>query len=332
MNYSVAIRTLGTSVESLRLELESLHQQTILPEKIIIYIARGYTRPAFTVGKEEYVEVDKGMVSQRALRYKEISSEYILMLDDDVVLAPDSVERLIGQMRDTGAHCIAVYTFKNHKLKVSAKIRAAVGNLVFPRIDQKWAFKMHPNGSFSYLNKVKKVAYPSQSAAGPAALWRKDILLALRFEDEKWLDNLDFAYGEDELEFYKLHINSGRLFVSFDCGIENLDGKSSSAIFQRDSKRFYVRAISNYIRWHRMQYLPRNGFHRVGASLTFGFKMAWFGIIHLCVSMAYRNTGPLKLFLSGLVDGRSYTHSAEYKAIPPYMNKKIKESIIGILG
>lgn len=38
MNYSVAIRTLGTSVESLRLELESLHQQTILPEKIIIYI------------------------------------------------------------------------------------------------------------------------------------------------------------------------------------------------------------------------------------------------------------------------------------------------------
>lgn len=121
MNYSVAIRTLGTSVESLRLELESLHQQTILPEKIIIYIARGYTRPAFTVGKEEYVEVDKGMVSQRALRYKEISSEYILMLDDDVVLAPDSVERLIGQMRDTGAHCIAVDTFKNHKLKVSAK-------------------------------------------------------------------------------------------------------------------------------------------------------------------------------------------------------------------
>ena len=38
MSYSVAIRTLGTS-PVFRQELESLHRQTVMPERILIYIA-----------------------------------------------------------------------------------------------------------------------------------------------------------------------------------------------------------------------------------------------------------------------------------------------------
>ena len=84
LTYSVAIRTLGKSPETLRAELESLHAQTVKPEKIIIYLAKGYERPSFTVGYEEYVLVNKGMVAQRALPYDEIDSECVLLLDDDV--------------------------------------------------------------------------------------------------------------------------------------------------------------------------------------------------------------------------------------------------------
>ena len=42
--YSVAIRTLGTNVEVLKRELQSLVCQTVQPEKVIIYIAEKYER------------------------------------------------------------------------------------------------------------------------------------------------------------------------------------------------------------------------------------------------------------------------------------------------
>lgn len=324
MTYSVAIRTLGLSGETLRRELASLHAQTLQPDKIVVYIAEGYKRPCFTVGREEYVEVPKGMVSQRALRYDEIPSEYILLLDDDVLLAPDSAYRMLSQMADVDADCLAADTFANHRMSLKGKLRAAVTGFVFPRLDQRWAFKLHPNGSFSYINRIKKDVYPSQSAAGPAAMWRKKALLALRFEDERWLDRLGFAYGDDDLEFYKLHINGGRLFVSFNCGIENLDGKSSSATFQKDAKKLYVRSMSNYIRWYRMHFEPCRSNGKKALVLTaFGIKTLWLGLIHTAITVGTLDLSPLRLFVNGIKDGMAYTNSSEYTNIPPYKDENI---------
>ena len=83
LTYSVAIRTLGKNPEVLKRELESVLQQSLQPDKVVIYIAEGFERPSFQVRKEEYVWVKKGMVAQRALEYREIDSDVILMLDDD---------------------------------------------------------------------------------------------------------------------------------------------------------------------------------------------------------------------------------------------------------
>ena len=89
MSYSFAIRTLGTSA-ILRQELESLHCQTIKPDKIVVYIAEGYERPNYSVGIEEYQWVPKGMVRQRVLRYEDIDSEYIFFLDDENLITSSS--------------------------------------------------------------------------------------------------------------------------------------------------------------------------------------------------------------------------------------------------
>ena len=69
LTYSIAIRTLGTAGEKFLAELRSIASQTVQPEKVVVYIAEGYSRPGFTVGKEEYVWVKKGMMSQRVLPY-----------------------------------------------------------------------------------------------------------------------------------------------------------------------------------------------------------------------------------------------------------------------
>ena len=323
MKYSVAIRTLGTSGEFLKRELISLHNQTIKPQEIIIYIARGYQRPSFVIGIERYVEVDKGMVSQRALEYTEITAENILLLDDDVELASDSAEILLKQLENNEADCVAADTFANHKMSVYSKIKTAVGALVFPRFNQRWAFKLHSNGSFSYINNVKKDCYPSQSAAGPCALWRKKTLLALRFEDEKWLDKLGFAYGDDDLEFYKLYVNGGLLLVSFNAGVKHLNAKSTSSLFQQNRKKFYIRAKSNYLRWHRMQFQSRKNISKFGAVVSFCMKISWLFILHIGVSIITFDIVPLLFFCQGIKEGVHFSRSIQYNKIPAYKNENI---------
>ena len=236
MKYSIAIRTLGTSGEKFVAELESIKRQTVQPEKVIVYIAEGYERPSYTIGKEEYVWVKKGMMRQRVLRYDEIDTPLILLLDDDVRLSDNCVEMMIKGLEENNLDCIAAETFRNYKMPLSGKLYAAITNLVFPHWSKTWGVKVHKNGSFSYNNSIKKDVYLTQSAAGPCALWRKQAFLDMHYEDELWLDNLRFAFGEDVLMFNKLYKNGYRLGTHYTCGVKHLNGQSSSGAFQRNHK------------------------------------------------------------------------------------------------
>ena len=80
MEYTAVIRTLGKAGEKYQTLLDSLNKQTVPPVQILVYIAEGYAIPKETIGKERYIYVKKGMVAQRALRYDEVDTEYILFL------------------------------------------------------------------------------------------------------------------------------------------------------------------------------------------------------------------------------------------------------------
>lgn len=319
-SYSVAIRTLGTS-NVFHLELESLHRQTIPPDKILIFIADGYERPAYTIGMEEYKWVPKGMIRQRALRYEEISSDYILFLDDDVELATNSAELLLRAAEDYSADCVGADTFRNQDMPIRSKIYAAVTNLVFPRPNDNWAFMIHRNGSFSYNNNPPKGFCLSQSCAGPAWICKKDVFLSLHYEDELWLDQMGFSYGDDVLETYKLYKNGHKLGVLYNSGINNLDAKSSSGSFQKDTHRFYVRSFASFLLWWRMIYdFPDQSYlSKILSILSFSFKILWLFLIHIATSLLM---GKLKIsyyYVKGIIDGWNFVHSKDYKMIPSYI-------------
>jgi GT2 family glycosyltransferase len=312
-SYSIAIRTLGTAGEFFRQELESIMLQTVRPERVVVYIAKGYERLADTVGVEEYVWVGKGMVAQRALRYDEISSEFILLLDDDMLLAPDSVERMLRAMKEHDADCVGADVFQNHKMSLKTKFFSAVTNLVFPHWGRKWAFKIHRNGSFSYNNRPKKSYYWSQSCGGPVMMWRKESLRRIHLEDELWLDKLGFAYGDDALESFKLFRNGGRLGVMYDSGIRNLDAGSSSTAFKKSPNRIYVRTKASFMIWWRCcyRYGTDTAWSRFLAVCAFLFKTIWL----LPVMCAAGRPGA---YLRGLRDGWKEVHSEAFQAIPAY--------------
>ena len=319
--YSIAIRTLGTSGEKFVRELESIKRQTVQPEKVVIYIAEGYDRPDYTIGKEEYVWVKKGMVAQRVLRYDEIGSPLILLLDDDVELANDSAERMISALNENNLDCIAADTFGNQDMSLKQKLYAAVTNLVFPHWSDTWAFKIHYNGSFSYNNKITKAIYLSQSAAGPAALWKKQVFLDLHLEDELWLDRFGFSYGDDGLIFNKLYKNGYRLGVHYSSGIKNLDAKSSSETFQKDIKKFYIRSIVSFLVWYRTCF-RLNGlpfYKQMCAALSYGFKLLWLIFVHAAASVYLFSPKVLSNYIKGVLDGMRMIQSSDFKRIPNFM-------------
>ena len=323
-SYSIAIRTLGAAGDKFRMELESIITQTVQPERVMVYIAEGYPRPEFTVGREEYVWVKKGMVAQRALPYDDISSEYIMMLDDDVMLAAESAERMIKALEENDAYCVGADVFQNHKMPLKTKLYSALTNLVFPHRSNKWAFKIHHNGSFSYNCHPSKSFYQSQSCGGPATMWRKDAFLRLHMSDERWLDQLGFTYGEDALMTYKLHLNSGKLGVLYDSGITNLDAQSASADFKKSADYICNRTKASYMVWYRS--LFRNGkdtaASRLAASFAFWFKALWLVFVMCGAALIKRDGRFCSEYFRGLREGRKAVHSELFKVLPPYFIKQ----------
>ncbi len=320
--YSIAIRTLGTAGEKYERELRSILRQTVQPERVIVYIAEGYPRPEITIGKEEYVWVKKGMISQRALRYDEISTPLVMLLDDDVELAPDSAERMITAIEQNRFDCIAADTFRNQDMSLAGKAYAAITNLVFPHCSRsRWAFKVHANGSFSYNNHPRRDIYLSQSAAGPASIWRKEALLAINFEQELWLERMGFAYGDDILFFYKLHLNGFRLGVDYNSGIANLDAKTASAHFQSNLKKFYTRSFASTLIWFRICYYPSTlkWYQRLWAAIAYCFKSLWLILPHIFAVMRYRSVKVVYYYAKGIINGIKTGHSESFRQLPNFI-------------
>lgn len=315
--YSVAIRTLGKAGDIYQKELDSLNNQTIRPEKIVVYLAEGYEKPKETIGCEEVVCVKKGMVAQRALDYKEIDSPYILMLDDDVYLPEDAVEKMASALLMESGDCIAADTFPNHQMSAISKIKAAISNWVLPIYSRKWAIKIQRTGSFCYNNNPTKDYYLAQSAAGPCSLWRKEAFLSIHFDDEIWLDHLGFAYQDDLLCFYKLYRNGGKMMLHYTSGVKHMDAQSSRTAYNVDPVKFRKRARALFLVWWRtdFDFGGNSVFSNILSLGEYILKFLWAIIVNVAYSIATLSYKPLYYYILGNVDGYKYVHSDDYRKV-----------------
>ena len=151
MNYTAVIRTLGTAGEKYQQLLDSLASQSVQPNEIIVYIAEGYPLPKETIGKERYVCVKKGMVAQRALRYDEVKTEYILFLDDDLFLPDDFVEKMYSALVENELDVISPDIYPNDKRSLKVEIMMTLSGRMRARSgDDEWGYKVMRTGGYSY--------------------------------------------------------------------------------------------------------------------------------------------------------------------------------------
>lgn len=335
--YSIAIRTLGTAGEKFRQELESIAKQTIQPERVIVYVADtcGVKFVDGTIGREEFRYVKKGMVAQRALQYEELTSPYLLLLDDDVELAPDTAERLLKSLIDNEADAVGADIFKNQEMNVAMKTFAILTNWVAPHCDERWAYKVTRTGAFSYLSagkiaEVKKekgesdnygFCLPTQKLDGPCVMWKKESMLTLHWEDELWMDYLsEFAYGDDLVESYKCYVNGGKLMLNYDAGVTYLNAKTASSTYHHTHRKYYIRSLMSAMIWYRAVLETEGKGKRVkGKIFAFALKCMWLLLVNIIAGVLLLDLRIPVYYVQGLVDAWRFAHSEEYRCANPYL-------------
>lgn len=321
MEYTAVIRTLGTAGEKYQTLLDSLNNQTIQPKKILVYIAEGYSLPKETIGKEEYIYVKKGMVAQRALNYKEVESEYILFLDDDVFLPEESVEMLYKYLSDNNADVISPDVFYNAGRSFWGKLLMFIsGRMKARKDDGLWGYKVMRNSGYSYNNNPKSGVYLSQTNAGPCFFCKKEVFLSIHFEDELWMDKEKYASGDDQVMFYKMYLLGLKQLTWFKSGIKHLDAGTTMKNEEKELKLISSDFRFKTIFWHRFIYKP----DKCIVSVCYSFICIMYSLLFtLLVSALKLELDILKIKFYAIKDAINYIYSDEYKKIP-VVNKKIQ--------
>lgn len=306
MKYSAVIRTLGTAGEKYQKELDSLCNQTIKPTEILVYIAEGYPIPKETCGIERYIYVKKGMVAQRALNYDEVTTDWILFLDDDVYLPNDGVEKLYKSLKKNGADVISPNTFENHKMFGKTKFLNILIGKAIPFKSDNWIYRILPSGGFKYNTAPTKDFYWSETNAGPCFLCKKKDFLSIHFEQELWLDNTPYALPEDQVMFYKMHQSGLKVGTSINSGIIHLDaGTAVQQSSDRLEKTLYSEIKNLIIFWHKFIKPHTHGVKRLYATTALLYSIFMRKILAIR-SRLNDNKTTLRIINKAIVDANSY--------------------------
>ena len=313
MNYTAVVRTLGTAGDKYQNLLDSLNKQTIQPSRILVYIAEGYAIPKETIGKEQYIYVKKGMVAQRALLYNEIGTEYILFLDDDLSFPENAVERMLDLLQQEHADVISPDIFPNANRSLLAEIMMGLsGRMCARRNDDYWGYKVMRNSGYSYNASPRKEVYWSQTNAGACFLCSKKNFLKIAFEDELWLDRVEYPLGEDQVMYYKMYLMGLKILTWYKHGFIHLDG-GGNMYPEKKKKVIYSDFRFKTIFWHRFIYLPDIcGVSRVWSMMVIGYTF----LFTLLISLVKGRIDIFNLKLKAMKDAVRFIKSEEYRILP----------------
>lgn len=313
-SYSVAIRTLGTAGDKYLATLKSSASQSIPPSKIVVYIADGYDLPKETVGIEQYVYVKKGMIAQRALPYEEIDTEWILLLDDDVLLPPNYVENALSGIVEYNADGVTANMYNHNSVR---NIFLMVGVFSFPFISKKWAYKVGYSGRFNYNLKPSRHFYLTQSGPGACMLMKKKFITGIHFEDELWMDDNGYALGDDQLFHYKMYIQNAKLLLYYHNNVIHLDAGSGGG--GTTPVRVYKNAQNQFMIWYRTRFDISISYWRKFLSvIAFMDSLVFTLFFYLGLAIVNRRLYFFTEYIKGTCEGKKIVNTDRFTSIPKF--------------
>lgn len=267
-DYSVVIRTLGTTGEKYRTMLDAIERQTVKPREVVVAIPEGYELD-HTLGYERVVRCAKGMVTQRAVSMNEAKSEYLLVLDDDLDFPPDFAEKMYQHLAEHSLDCsLAFPTYpvqttdttspqlsrKQQTLALIKKFRGTfTGQVFYSQRKAEWFDVITSTaGHRTYVNCEDKLC---QAGCFQCFFIKADKAQGVRFLDESWLEQgtlSAYAAYDDAVFFYKLYLNGGRIAYTPNTGYTHLDaaaGRPAKSKLEAKRIRLYTIGRNRTLFW-----------------------------------------------------------------------------------
>jgi len=316
--YCAVIRTLGTAGEKYQALLNSLVAQTLPPKRILVYIPNGYEAPRETVGIEQIVRCEKGMVTQRSLPFNEVDTDFILFCDDDMFLPPEMVERMLDEIERTSANSVVPDIYGGHRLGLMQRMAYYLSNSVSSRTDDGWALKVKRDAGYSFNQNPRFDFLPTQTGPGGCIFCETQAFRSIHLEDERWLDTFKFPSYEDQLFHYKMFLMGYTTLMYYNSGIRHLDARAGTR--PDVSQKMYYKKKLLYVVWYRTIYniASKSRSEKVRCALAFFFRNVIGLVMLLGETIRCRKPRFLVDYFRGLRDGRRYVHSDEYKKIPAF--------------
>lgn len=314
MKYSAVIRTLGKSGDKFDRLIDSLLSQSIKPSNIIIYIAKGCEMPKNSYRELKFFFVDKGMLAQRALRYEEVETEYILFLDDDLILPNDFVKNMFDHLMAYQADVISPDVFPNDKRGLIPELVMTIaGRLKARRNDGIFGYKVMNTTGYSYNKNPKNPIYLSQTNAGACFLCRKQDFLKINLDEEKWLDTMPYAIGDDQVMFYKMHLLGLKQLTFFNSGIKHLDGGHN---YDSIEKKRTIVANDFYFRRVFFQRFLNEPESKILIKISKYMSYSYFVSFSFLSSICKLDFDMIKRKYKALMSANNFIKSQEYRNIP----------------
>ena len=316
-SYTVAIRTLGKAGEKYQKELDSLANQTLPAESINVYIPNGYNIPKETIGLEKYYRCDKGMVAQRALPFDEITSDYILFLDDDMVLPHNAVEDMFDKLAEIKGECISVSFEPPEAMTMRNLLKRAIISGWYPHSDKKVAWKVAINGEYTFSACPEAKVLTTECVCFPIILISKAAYDKLCFNEERWLDCFGYSVHDEAVFGYKLLCSGVQPYLYFADGYQHLDGRSGHAGGESisDAKKLGCRLAV----WYRLVYglKKRSALYKTMAVVAFSSFMLRQYILRGLRCLILGEPQFFWLALREIFNAWRLIHSEPYKSLKP---------------
>lgn len=326
-SYSVAIRTLGTAGEKYKKLLDSIDQQTIKPEKVVVVLPEGNKLPKEQLGYEQFQFSPKGMIVQRMEALKFVDSEYTLFCDDDVEFEADFSMKLIEAMERHGYSAAAgplVEFFPPNTWK-HGMASCLGGACVMLHGRDRYYTRILSTGGWSYNHSVDvshHKIYGAESLAWTCFMVKTDVLRQIKFNEELWLDKSGYAAFEDRVMFYKLLLNGARTCVVSDAHYIHNDGKTST----REIKLapIYSGAFNHYVFWHRFLYKQsKNAVDKLWKRVCINYYVFMSGLYGWGLFLLKRRSAEeRKTSVQGFKDAKLFVKSQEYLTLPNVVKTK----------
>lgn len=325
-NYSVAIRTLGTAGEKYNKLINSIKNQTITPERVVVVLPKGYDPPEYRLGYERFVFSPKGMIEQRLYAVDYIESDYILFCDDDVEFPADFVSKLSDALMNGGYDCAAGPLLEFFPPRGAKYIMASLlgGACVMLHGRSSQYVRLLNTGGWSYNRSIDTDIhkfYNTDSLAWTCFCVNRKAVRSIHFEDEVWAGRNGYAAYDDQLFFVKLALNGYRSCVVSDAIYKHNDGKTSIRDLRLEP--IYAHAHNHVVFWHRCMYsVCRNPIKKLWMMLCLNYYIVMNLLYQRIKDRGNINHLVYNAVHQGFCDGKEFLKSPEYQQIPSVLIKR----------